>query len=167
MASTTEMYFSQFWRLESSKSRCQWSKFNSEASSLDLQIVPYCWVLTRSLFVCVCVCGERENSSQFSDVSSLKDTNPIALVLHRYDFVCAVCWVALVVSDSVPPYGLIACQAPLSMGFSRQEHWSGLPCPPPGDLPDPGIEPASFTSPALAGRYTTTSATWEAPYDFI
>ena len=37
----------------------------------------------------------------------------------------------------------VACQAPLSMGFSRQEHWSGLPCPPPGDLPDPGIEPGS------------------------
>ena len=35
----------------------------------------------------------------------------------------------------------VACQAPLSMGFSRQEYWSGLPCPPPGDLPDPGIEP--------------------------
>ena len=39
-----------------------------------------------------------------------------------------------------------ACQAPLSMGFSRQEYWSGLPCPPPGDLPNPGIE---LTSPAL------------------
>ena len=42
-----------------------------------------------------------------------------------------------------------SCQAPLSMGFSRQEYWSGLPCPPPGDLPDPGIEPASLASPAL------------------
>ena len=42
----------------------------------------------------------------------------------------------------------VACQAPLSMGFSRQEYWSVLPCPPPGDLPDPGIEPASM-SPAL------------------
>ena len=39
--------------------------------------------------------------------------------------------------------GTIACQAPLSMGFSRQEYWSGLPCPPPGDLPNPGIEPRS------------------------
>ena len=39
----------------------------------------------------------------------------------------------------------IAHQAPLSMGFSRQEYWSGLPCPPPGDLPDPEIEPASHT----------------------
>ena len=38
----------------------------------------------------------------------------------------------------------IACQAPLSMGFSRQEHWSGSPCPPPGGLPDPGTEPASL-----------------------
>ena len=37
----------------------------------------------------------------------------------------------------------IACQDPLSMGFPRQEYWSGLPCPPPGDLPDPGIEPRS------------------------
>ena len=45
-----------------------------------------------------------------------------------------------------------------SMGFSRQEYWSGLPCPSPGDLSDPGIEPASFTSPALAGRFFTTSA---------
>ena len=44
----------------------------------------------------------------------------------------------------------ISCQAPLSMRFSRQEYWSGLPCPPPEDLPDPGIEPESLTSPALA-----------------
>ena len=43
-----------------------------------------------------------------------------------------------------------ARQAPLSMGFSRQEHWSGLPRPPPGDLPDPGTEPASLMSLALA-----------------
>ncbi|CAN0491905.1 unnamed protein product [Rangifer tarandus platyrhynchus] len=54
-------------------------------------------------------------------------------------------------------------QPPLSMGFSRQEYWSGLPCPPPGDLPNPGIEPASLMSPALAGGFFTTSATWEAP----
>ena len=54
-----------------------------------------------------------------------------------------------------------AHQAPLSTGFSRQEYWSGLLCPPPGDLPDPGIEPVSLMSPALAGRLFTTSATWE------
>ena len=56
----------------------------------------------------------------------------------------------------------VARQAPLSTGFSREEYWSGLPCPPPGDLPDPGIEPKSLMSPALAGGFLTTSATWEA-----
>ena len=57
----------------------------------------------------------------------------------------------------------VAHQAPLSMGFSRQEYWSGLPCLPPGSLPDLGIEPVSLMSPALAGGFFTTSATWEAP----
>ena len=52
-------------------------------------------------------------------------------------------------SDSLQPPWNIARQATLSMRFSRQEHWSGLPCPPPGDLPHPGIEPASPTCPAL------------------
>ena len=51
--------------------------------------------------------------------------------------------------------------APLSMGFSRQEEWSELPCPPPGDIPNPGVKSAS---PALAGGFFTTSATWEASY---
>ena len=56
----------------------------------------------------------------------------------------------------------IACQAPLSMGFSRQKYWSVLPFPFPGDFPDPGIELASLTSPVLIGGFLTTSATWEA-----
>ena len=55
-----------------------------------------------------------------------------------------------------------ACQVPLSLGFSRQEYWSGLPCPPPGYLPNPGNEPPCLTSPALADRFFTTSSTWEA-----
>ena len=56
-------------------------------------------------------------------------------------------------------------QAPLSMGFSKQAYWSGLPCPPPpGDLPDPGIKPAFLMSPALADGFFTTSTIWEAPY---
>ena len=56
------------------------------------------------------------------------------------------------------------CSPPDSsvQGILRQEHWSGLPCPPPGDLPDPGIKPTSLVSPALAGGFFTTSATWEA-----
>ena len=57
----------------------------------------------------------------------------------------------------------VSCQAPLSMGFSvDKQYWSGFPCPPPGSLPDPGIEPAFLMSPALAGRFFTTSTTWHA-----
>ena len=60
-------------------------------------------------------------------------------VLSRFSCVrlCATLWT-------------IACQTPLSMGPSRQEYWSRLPCPPPGDLPDPGIEPESLTSACFA-----------------
>ena len=69
-------------------------------------------------------------------------------------WLCAILWT-------------VAHQAPLSMEFSRWGYWSGLPCAPPGDLSDPGIEPASLTSPALAGRFFTTHITWEAcvPYN--
>ena len=56
----------------------------------------------------------------------------------------------------------VAFQALVTVGFSRQEYWSGLPCPPPVDLPDPGIELTSLMSPALAGRFFTTRALWEA-----
>ena len=52
-------------------------------------------------------------------------------------------------SDSLQPLWTVACQAPLTMGFSRQEYWSRLPCPPPEDLPDPGIKPTSSVAPAL------------------
>ena len=55
-------------------------------------------------------------------------------------------------SDSLETPGTVACQTPLSMEFSKQEYWSGLPFPSPGDLPDPGIEP---TSPVWAGRFFT------------
>ena len=60
-------------------------------------------------------------------------------------------------SDSVTPW-TVSHQAPLSMGFSRQEYWSGLPFPSPGDLPNPGIELASLVSPALAGRFFSTES---------
>ena len=55
----------------------------------------------------------------------------------------------------------IVHQAPLSMEFSRQVYWSGFPFPTPGDLPLPGIKPMSLASPALTGRFFTTSTTWE------
>ena len=57
----------------------------------------------------------------------------------------------------------IAHQAPLSMGFPRQEYWRGLPFPPLGDLPDPRIELVSLASPSLACGFFTTGTTWEVP----
>ena len=71
-----------------------------------------------------------------------------------------------VFSYSVISYSFVtpwsaASQAPLSMGFPRQEYWKGVPFPTPGDLPDPGMETASLVSPALADRALITSASWE------
>ena len=71
--------------------------------------------------------------------------------------------ITLVMFDCAMPW-TVAHKAPLSTGFFRQEYWSGLPCPPPGDLPDPGIEPGSLMSPELAGEFFTTVSTWEAQY---
>ena len=72
----------------------------------------------------------------------------LACMLSRFSRVrpCATQWT-------------VAYQAPLSMGFSKQKYWSGFPCPPPGDLPDPGFELASLTSLELAGRFVTISIT--------
>ena len=58
----------------------------------------------------------------------------------------------------------VAHQAPLAMGFSRQEYWNGLSLPTAGDLPNPGIKPTSLTSSELAGGFFTTSTTWEASF---
>ena len=76
---------------------------------------------------------------------------------------CRVCAKSLQSCSTLATPWTVACQAPLSLGFSRQQYWSGLPFPSPGDLPDPGIEPTFLKSPALACGFFTTSATWEAP----
>ena len=67
-----------------------------------------------------------------------------------------VCYVISCVQHFATPR-TVARHTPLSMGFSRQEYWSGWPCPPPGDLPNPGIESTPRMSPALADRLFTTS----------
>ena len=61
-------------------------------------------------------------------------------------------------SDSAIPW-IVACQSPLSMGISREEYWSGLLWPPPGDLPDPGIQPVFYIS-CIGRQVLPTSATW-------
>ena len=76
--------------------------------------------------------------------------------LMAYVYVCSV---ASVLSDSFRPLWTAARQAPLSMGFPRQEYWSGLPFPPPEDLPHLGTELVPLVTPALADGFLTTSAT--------
>ena len=61
----------------------------------------------------------------------------------------------------------LAHQAPLSIGLSQQEYWSGLPFPPPGDLPNTGIKSVSPASPSLAGGFFTTKPPWEAPWESL
>ena len=72
-----------------------------------------------------------------------------------------VCSIAQLCPTPCGPW-TVALKAPLSMEFFKQEYWSGWTFPSPGDLPDPGMEPKTLVSPALAGRFFTTRATWEA-----
>ena len=83
-----------------------------------------------------------------------------AVMSIRQDLVVRACYIVCHVWLCVTLW-TVCCQAPLPMGFSREEYWSGLPWPSPGDLPDSGIKPTSL-SPALAGVFFTTSATGEA-----
>ena len=88
----------------------------------------------------VCVCSLMSNSLQFHGLQPTRLLCPL----------------------NFPGKKTAAHQASLSMRFSKQEYWSGLPFPTQGELPDPVIEPSSLRSPALAGGFFTTSATWEA-----
>ena len=78
--------------------------------------------------------------------------NPTQVISESESEVAQSCPTLCDPIDSSPP-------GPPSLGFSRQEHWSGLPFPPPGNLPNPGIEPASLESSILAGRFFTTRHT--------
>ena len=84
--------------------------------------------------------------------------------LNREEMCVCVCVCVYTLSHvrlSAAPW-TVACQVPLSKGFSRQEYWRGLPFPPPGDLPNSGIELECLVFPASADEFFTTSITWEA-----
>ena len=70
-------------------------------------------------------------------------------MLRTIKALCIYCCLIAVISDSLVTPCTVACQVPLSMEFPREEYWSGLSCPPPADLPNPGMEPSS---PSLATR---------------
>ena len=94
-----------------------------------------------------------------STITHLQETWKIQTKLHIVPL-CIMLSHFSRVQLSVTPW-TIARQAPLSMGFSRQEHWSGLPYPPPGYIPNPGVKPVSLMSPALTDGFFTMSTTWE------
>ena len=130
---------------------CRWTKHIGISGVLLLLMlehlsVAHAWILTpsdHSLYV------------GFWDPLSYSE---ILLTIHACVLSCFSC------VQLFATLWTVAHQASLSMRFSRQEYWSGLPCPLPGDLPDPGVKPASLMSPALAGRFFTTNTTWEAHY---
>ena len=88
----------------------------------------------------------------------------MVLYLNVHVLINSIVCVLRSISHADAPCNPMDCIPPGSslQGFSRQEYWSGLSHPPPGDLPNPGIKPTSFKSPALAGRVFNTGATWEA-----
>ena len=104
--------------------------------------------------------GGNDNPLQHSCLENSMDRGAWRASLWGHKELNMTEW--LTFSPSLMAPWAVAHQAPLSMGFPRQEHWSGLLFPPPGDLPDPGIEPTSLLFPALAARFLTTSTTWEA-----
>ena len=116
----------------------------------------------------------RNGRKETLDLISAINLNSRCHLRKITSFLCApVSWSPAYVLSQFSPIWLfmilwiIAHQAPLSMGFSRQEYWSGLPCPPPGDLLDTGVELASACVSCIASRFFTNWATWEAPLDHL
>ena len=105
--------------------------------------------------VCVCVCVRTHARLNNQKPLFLEDVC-VCVCVCVYVYVSVLSNIRLLANPQT-----VGHQAPLSMGFSKQEYWSGLPFPPSGDLPNPGIKLMSLVSPALAGRFFTTSATWE------
>ena len=107
-------------------------------------------------FFCIrksgCLNSIKEAKSSHAIFSFMLDFRPSFFFFNRD--VLSLVWL-------FAAFWTMAFQAPLSMGFSRQEYWSGLPLPPPGDIPNSGIEPTSPASPALAGGFFTTAPPWK------
>ena len=117
-----------------------------------------------------CLCQTHAPSFPFSITSpsySLTSIQPLCWFLYygKWVFSCTFMCKSVSLREGGFMFGrvwlfatpwTVACQAPLSTEFSRQEYWSGLPFPMPGDIPNPGIEPTSLVSPALADRFFTS-----------
>ena len=121
-----------------------------------------CHAAAKSLQSCPTLCNPIDGSPPGSPVPGILQARTLEWVAISSSNV----WKWKVKVKSLSRVRPLACtaayQAPLSMGFSRQNYWRALPSPPPGDLPDLGIKPASLMCPALADRFFTTSVAWEA-----
>ena len=122
--------------------------------SLNSQLCNFSWSIRKTdLFRIITLLWETPLSRYLTLYSSWGPRDKLIMCKRAESLQsCLTLWDPMVCSP----------QAPLSMGFSRQEYWSGLPCSSPGDLPNPGIKPSSLPSPSLSGRFFTTSAAWEA-----
>ena len=103
--------------------------------------------------------GEKGNPLQYSCLENPMNRGQESKINWETGIIYTLCMFVFsrsVMSDSFVTPWTVAHQAPLSMELPRQEYWSGLPFPTPGDLLDPGIEPASLASPTLAGGFFTT-----------
>ena len=114
---------------------------------------------------------DRESILLGSDQKQVQDTQlkwlcVLGWFFSKFQYLCVINGCACVHAKSLQLCPTLCnpvnCSLPGSSvyGFSRQEYWSGLPCPPPGDLPNPGIKPAALTFPELVGKFFTTLATW-------
>ena len=135
-----------------------WHKFNF---FMKQKLSNFAWFSLHILFV------STTKSCVSSVLFSIPEVLPWALWPASNGAVYPLCLIACMLS-CFSRVGLfmtlwtVTLQAPLSTGFSREEYQSGLPCPPPGNLPDPGIEPSVLMSPKLVGGFFPTSTTWEA-----
>ena len=119
-------------------------------------------LFTKRVCVCVCVCVLVAQSCL--TLCSPMDYSLLGSSVHEISQAVILEWVASHVRLFATPW-TIAHQAPLSMRFPRREYWSGLPFPSPEDPPNPGIKPGSPASPPLAGKFFTSSTTWEALFN--
>ena len=94
----------------------------------------------------------------------MRDEQNIPPHIHMHTHICSCVLRCFSCAQLFATLWIMAHQVPLSMGFPGQKDWSELPCPPPGDLPDPGIQPVSLMSPALAGGFFITSTIQEAQH---
>ena len=94
---------------------------------------------------------------RYTGSATMENKMEVLQKIQSRSTMCSVCVQSLSRAQLFATPWIIALQAPLSMEFSRQDYWSGLPFPSPGDLPDPGIEHASPAPPSLVGRFFTTA----------